>query len=66
MDGLGAIMLGNEPALEKYMEEQPRRRDENIVSKQMMAQILIMGGWLTIVSFIYLKHPFFINLFKNL
>lgn len=65
MDGLGAIMLGNEPALEKYMEEQPRRRDENIVSKQMMAQILIMGGWLTIVSFIYLKHPFFINLFKN-
>ena len=65
MDGLGAIMLGNEPALGKYMEEQPRRRDENIVSKQMMAQILIMGGWLTIVSFIYLKHPFFINLFGN-
>ena len=31
----------------------------------MMAQILIMGGWLTIVSFIYLKHPFFINLFGN-
>ena len=28
MDGLGAIMLGNEPALEKYMKEKPRRRDE--------------------------------------
>ena len=65
MDGLGAIMLGNEPALEKYMEEQPRRRDENIVSKQMLSQILIMGGWLTIVSFVYLKSSFFINLFDS-
>ena len=33
MDGLGAIMLGNEPAKEKYMEEAPRRRDESIISK---------------------------------
>ena len=33
MDGLGAIMLGNEPALEKYMKEKPRRRDESINSK---------------------------------
>lgn len=65
MDGLGAIMLGNEPALEKYMDEKPRRRDENIVSKKMMAQILTMGTWLTVISFLYLKLPFFINLFDN-
>lgn len=65
MDGLGAIMLGNEPALEKYMLEKPRRRDESIVSKKMMAQILTMGLWLTFLSFVYLKHPFFINLFEN-
>ena len=65
MDGLGAIMLGNEPALEKYMLEKPRRRDESIVSKKMMTQIVIMGLWLTVLSFIYLKHPFFINLFED-
>lgn len=65
MDSLGAIMLGNEPALEKYMHEKPRRRDESIVSKSMMAQILTMGLWLTIVSFVYLKAPFFVNLFAN-
>jgi calcium-translocating P-type ATPase len=59
MDGLGAIMLGNEPALEKYMDEKPRRRDESIVSKEMMIQIVIMGLWLTIVSFVFLKVPFF-------
>lgn len=65
MDGLGAIMLGNEPALTQYMYEKPRRRDESIVSKKMMLQILIMGLWLTIVSFIYLKHPFFLSMFEN-
>lgn len=65
MDGLGAIMLGNEPALEKYMDEKPRRRDESIVSKKMMAQIVTMGAWLTITSFVYLKLPFFRNLFET-
>lgn len=65
MDGLGAIMLGNEPALEKYMNEKPRRRDESIVSKKMMAQIVIMGAWLTVISFLYLKLPFFKDLFEN-
>lgn len=65
MDGLGAIMLGNEPALEKYMKEAPRRRDESIVSKKMMAQIVTMGLWLTIVSFAFLKIPFFNNFFET-
>lgn len=65
MDSLGAIMLGNEPALKKYMKEKPRRRDESIVSRKMMAQIVTMGGWLIVLSFIYLKHPFFIGLFQN-
>ena len=65
MDGLGAMMLGNEPAKEEYMAEAPRKRDESIVSKKMMGQILTMGIWLTVVSFIYLKVPFFVNLFAN-
>lgn len=65
MDSLGAIMLGNEPALDKYMTEKPRRRDESIVSKKMMAQILTMGAWLTILSFVYLKLPFFRDLFAD-
>lgn len=65
MDSLGAIMLGNEPAMKKYMSEKPRRRDESIVSKKMAAQIGVMGAWLTIVSFVYLKASFFVNLFEN-
>ncbi len=64
MDGLGAIMLGNEPALEKYMSEKPRRRDEPIISRPMMIQIAVMGLWLTVLSFIYLKTDFFRDLFE--
>ena len=65
MDGLGAIMLGNEPAQERYMTEKPRRRDESIVSKQMMVQIVTMGLWLTALSFVFLKAPFFDQFFAT-
>lgn len=65
MDGLGAMMLGNEPALKKYMDEKPRRRDESIVSKKMMTRIVIMGLWLVGLSFVYLKVPFFRHLFET-
>ena len=65
MDSLGAIMLGNEPALEKYMTEQPRRRDESIISKSMAAQILIMALWMSVMSFCFLKMPFFLGIFDN-
>ena len=64
MDSLGAIMLGNEPALKKYMHEKPRRRDESIISKSMMAQIVTMGAWLTIVSFAFLKLNVFDSFFS--
>lgn len=65
MDGLGAIMLGNEPALKRYMKELPRKRDENIVSKKMLLQILIMGTWLTTISFIFLKSDIFTPFFST-
>lgn len=63
MDSLGALMLGNEPALKEYMLERPRRRDEGILSKPMIIQIAVMGIWLTAVSFLYLKLPFFKGFF---
>lgn len=62
MDGLGAIMLGNEPALKQYMDEKPRRRDESIISRRMMAQILVASAWLSVISFLYLNLPLFSDL----
>lgn len=63
MDSLGAMMLGNEPALEKYMTAKPRRRDESIISKAMAAQIGIMAIWMTIISFCFLKLPVFMSIY---
>ena len=65
MDSLGAIMLGNEPALEKYMLEKPRRRDESIISKSMAMQIGVMAVWMTLISFLFLKLPFFAQFFGS-
>ena len=65
MDSLGALMLGNEPALEKYMLEKPRRRDESIISKQMAGRILTEAAWLIVLSFVYLKAPFIRGLFET-
>lgn len=65
MDGLGALALGSEPALKKYMLEKPKSRTQSIVSSTMMNQILFAGAWVTILSFIFLKAPFFTNMFSN-
>lgn len=65
MDGLGAIMLGNEPALERYMTEKPRRRDESIISKPMLTQIITMAIWLIIISFAFLKSDFILEMFGS-
>lgn len=62
MDSLGAIMLGNEPALEKYMKDKPRRRDESIISRAMAIQIGVMALWMTIISFCFLKLPIFLSI----
>lgn len=65
MDGLGAMMLGNEPALEAYMKEKPRRRDESLVSREMMTQIGIMGIWLTLMSLFYLMSDWARSFFET-
>ena len=65
MDGLGALALGSEPALKKYMLEKPKSRTQSIVSAKMMNQILFAGAWVEVLSFAFLKAPFFINMFAN-
>ena len=63
MDGLGALALGSEPALDSYMKEKPKSRTQSIVSKKMMSQILVAGAWVTVISFAFLKMPFFKDMF---
>lgn len=65
MDGLGALALGSEPALKKYMLEKPKSRTQSIVSSKMMNQIIFAGIWVTILSFVFLKSSFFVDMFNG-
>ena len=65
MDSLSSIMLGNEPALERYMDEKPRNRDDKIVNKAMFIQFTIMGLYLTIMSIVICKVPVISALFGD-
>ena len=46
MDTLAAIAFGGEPALRRFMQEKPKKRDEDIVSRQMWTSIGT-GGFYT-------------------
>lgn len=46
MDTLAAIAFGNEPALQRYMNEKPIKRDESILSGKMVSQILTVGVYI--------------------
>ena len=63
MDSLGSLMLGAEPAMQKYMEMKPRRRDESIVSKDMFIQFCIMGVYMLILALVWFKSGLFNPLF---
>lgn len=54
MDTLAALAFGGEPALKRYMNEKPKRRDENILSKYMWSSIGVGGIFTALVSIFFL------------
>lgn len=50
MDTLAALAFGGEPALNRYMREKPKRRNETIISRNMMSQIITGSAWTFILS----------------
>lgn len=65
MDSLGALLLGQEPAMEAYMKEKPRRRDESIVNRKMFVQFCIMGVYLLGVSIAWFFTPAIRDMFAD-
>ena len=45
MDTLGGLAFAGEPPLIYYMKERPKRRDEPILSREMIVHILLNGGF---------------------
>ena len=55
MDTLAALAFGGEPALEEYMDEKPKKRDEPIVSKYMWSEIITGAIWSFGLSMVFIK-----------
>lgn len=64
MDTLAALAFGGEPALRRYMQEKPKRRDEDIVSPYMWSAIFTGSLWVFAISMIFLLTPLFDGLFR--
>lgn len=64
MDTLAALAFGGEPALERYMDEKPKRREECIISRDMASAILVGSLWVFGVSLFLLLHPAIRALFR--
>ncbi len=54
MDTLAALAFGGEPALNRYMAEKPKRRDESIINPDMWSSILINGVAIAMLSIVFL------------
>ena len=65
MDTLAAIAFGSEPALKTYMLDKPVPRDESIVTKNMLIQILVAALYITVVCLGILFIPPIRALFGN-
>lgn len=64
MDTLAALAFGGEPALKRFMQEKPKKRDESIVSGYMWSSILV-GALLTFgLSMFFLLSDFTKTVFR--
>ncbi len=61
MDTLGGLAFAGEPALEYYMKEKPKKRNEAILSREMIHQIFFTGGYTLLLCALFLRVDYFKN-----
>lgn len=64
IDTLAAVAFGGEPALAKYMQDPPKRRDEDIMTPYMWSEILLGGLWIFVLSLLFFLLPSIHQLFR--
>ena len=65
MDTLSGFAFSYEPALPEYMEEVPKKKDENIINKYMFNQIIVTGLFSASLCIFFLKSNLTNNIFKD-
>ena len=65
MDTLAGLAFSFEPPLIEYMNELPKEKNESIVNKYMINEVLVTGFFSSLICLLFLKFPFFKLLFKD-
>ena len=65
MDTLGGLAFAGEAPLDYYMMEKPKRRDEPILSRQVLSHILLNGAFTLGLLVLFLVHPYFRGIYEN-
>ena len=65
MDTLAGIAFSYEPPLLEYMKEFPKKKDEPILNKYMIHEILFTGAYSSILCIFFLKSSFVHQFFRN-
>ena len=65
MDTLAALAFGGEPALDRYMREEPKKRSAPLVSRGMMSTIVLSGLWMTLVAVSFYKCSWMDSIFRD-
>ncbi|KAM9955582.1 hypothetical protein ACTFIW_007512 [Dictyostelium discoideum] len=58
MDTLAALAFGGEPALTRYMQEKPIKRDQSIITSRMWGSILGGGPFISAMSILFLTNDY--------
>ncbi len=64
MDTFAGLAFSYEPALEEYMEEPPKKRDEKIINKYMTNQIIFNGIYSSLLCIWFLKSKFIYEIYR--
>ena len=65
MDTLAGLAFSFEPALLEYMYEPPKKKNERIINKYMINEILFTGIYSSVLCILFLKLPIFHTIFRN-
>ena len=65
MDTLAALAFSYEPALEEYMEEMPKKKDEMIINRYMKDEILFTGTFSALMCILFLKMPLIHSIYRD-
>lgn len=64
MDTLAGLAFSFEPPLKEYMNEYPKKKNESIINKYMLNQIIFTGLYSSLICILFLKLPFIKELYR--